>query len=51
LIASPSPDVLWLGIKIARAVGNQDNEASYAILLRKEYPDSAEAKMLMHNEK
>ncbi|MDX1915052.1 MAG: type IV pilus biogenesis/stability protein PilW [Methylophilus sp.] len=51
LVASPSPDVLWLGIKIARAVGNQDNEASYAILLRKQYPDSAEARMLMHNEK
>jgi type IV pilus assembly protein PilF len=51
LIAGPSPEVLWLGIKISRALGDKDNEASYAIQLRKQYPDSAETKLLISGQK
>lgn len=50
LIAAPSPEVLWLGIKIERVLGDKDNEASYAIQLRKQYPNSAEAQLLMNSQ-
>ena len=50
LIASPSPEVLWLGIKIERVLGDKDNEASYAIQLRKQYPNSAETQLLLNSQ-
>lgn len=49
LVAAPSPEVLWLGIKISRAIGDKDSEASYAIQLRKQYPNSPEAKQLIES--
>lgn len=51
LTVAAGPEVLWLGIKISRALDNKDNEASYAIQLRKQYPDSAETKMLISGQK
>jgi type IV pilus assembly protein PilF len=33
---------LWLGIRLARATGDKDAEASYALALRNLYPDSNE---------
>lgn len=51
LIASPSPEVLWLGIKIERVLGDKDNEASYAIQLRKQYPNSAETQLLLNSQR
>jgi type IV pilus assembly protein PilF len=51
LTVAASPTVLWLGIEISRALNNKDNEASYAIQLRKQYPDSAETKMLISGQK
>lgn len=50
LISSPSPESLWLGVKIERALGDKDNEASYAIQLRKLYPNSAEAQQLINGQ-
>ncbi len=50
LIAAPSPEVLWLGIKIERVLGDKDNEASYAIQLRKQYPNSAETQLLLNSQ-
>ena len=47
LIASPSPETLWLGIKIERIMGDKDNEASYALQLRQQYPKSEQAKLLL----
>jgi type IV pilus assembly protein PilF len=47
LIASPGPEVLWLGIRIARALGNKDDEASYALQLRRQYPDSPQTRLLL----
>lgn len=49
LIASPSPEVLWLGIKIERVLGDKDNEASYAIQLRKQYPNAPETQQLFNS--
>ncbi|MCX7627402.1 MAG: type IV pilus biogenesis/stability protein PilW [Methylophilaceae bacterium] len=42
----PTPEMLWLGIQIARAVGDKNAEASHALLLRNQFPDSEEAKTL-----
>jgi len=51
LLAAPSPEVLWLGIKIERVLGDKDNEASYAIQLRKQYPNSAETQLLLNSQR
>jgi type IV pilus assembly protein PilF len=51
LIASPSPETLWLGIKIARALGDKDSEASYALQLRQQYPSSEQTRMLLSGQK
>lgn len=47
LIAGQSPEVLWLGIKISRALGDRDAESSYALELRKQYPKSEQTKLLL----
>ncbi len=46
LIAAPTPEALWLGVKIERVMGDKDNEASYALQLRQQYPNSEQAKLL-----
>ncbi len=47
LLVGQSPDILWLGIKIARKLGDKDAESSYALALRKQYPNSEQAKLLL----
>jgi len=47
LINNPGPDTLWLGIRIERILGDRDAEASYALLLRKKYPNSEQTKALL----
>lgn len=47
LIASPSPETLWLGIKIERVLGGKDNVASYALQLRQQYPNSEQTRLLL----
>ena len=42
-----SARTLWLGIQIERALGNRDLEASYALQLEKNFPDSAQTKLLL----
>lgn len=51
LIASPSPQALWLGIKIERILGGRDNEASYALQLRQQFPDSEQTRLLLSGQK
>ena len=51
LVASPSPETLWLGIKIARALDDKNSEASYALQLRQQYPNSEQARMLLSGQK
>ena len=43
----PSAASAWLAFRIARHVGNRDDEARYLSLLRKKLPDSDEYKKLM----
>jgi type IV pilus assembly protein PilF len=47
LISNPGPEVLWLGIKIERILGDKDNEASYALQLRQQYPHSEQTRLLL----
>lgn len=47
LIAAPSPESLWLAIKIERILGGRDNEASYALQLRQQYPNSEQTSLLL----
>ncbi len=42
----PSPEALWLGIRIAREVKDHNAEASYGMLLRNKFPNSDQAKAL-----
>lgn len=43
----PTPDMLWLGVRIERVLGDRDAEASYSLLLRNKYPDSEQTKALL----
>jgi type IV pilus assembly protein PilF len=51
LVYYPGPETLWLGIKIARIMGDKDGEASYALQLRRQYPDSEQTRMLVSGQK
>jgi len=46
MLGNPTPEMLWLAIQIERVVGAKDEEASYALQLRRQYPDSEQAKLL-----
>ena len=51
LIGSPSPETLWLGIRIARVQGDKDAEASYALQLRQQYPNADQTRLLLSGQK
>ncbi len=46
--ASNTPKSLWLGIRICKELGYEDAVSSYALLLRNEYPDTEEARLLQN---
>ncbi len=46
MLGQPGPEMLWLAIQIEREVGGKDAEASYALQLRRQYPDSEQTKLL-----
>lgn len=48
VLARPGPEVLWLAVQIERAVGAKDAEASYALQLKNQYPDSDQAALLLN---
>lgn len=43
----PTAETLWQGLRIERAAGNRDAEASYASQLRRRFPQSRETSMLL----
>jgi len=47
LVASPTAEMLWLGVRIERILGDKDNEASYALQLRRQYPNSEQTRLLL----
>lgn len=40
LVKEPSPEALWLGLRIARKTGDRANEMSYETQLRRRFPNS-----------
>jgi type IV pilus assembly protein PilF len=47
LLTDPSAEMLWLAIQIERALGGKDAEASHALELRRKFPDSEQARLLL----
>lgn len=45
-VAPHTAESLWLGIRTERELGDQDQFASYALLLRAQFPDSEEVRLL-----
>jgi type IV pilus assembly protein PilF len=45
-VASYNAKTLWLGIKIERELGDNDTAASYKLLLKNNFPDSEEVRLL-----
>lgn len=45
-VAPAGPEVLWLGVRISRRLDDRNSEASYALQLRRNFPDSKEARAL-----
>jgi type IV pilus assembly protein PilF len=43
----PSAEVLWLGLRTERKLGDTDSEASYAAQLREKFPESPETRALL----
>ena len=46
-LAPPSPESLWLGVRLERKLGDRAQEAAYALQLRKRFPDSKEAQLML----
>lgn len=46
----PTPQSLWLGVRVERELGNRKAAASYAQILTTRFPDSAEARSLRKGE-
>lgn len=43
---NPTPEILWLGVRIERKLGDRSSETSYAQMLRQRYPISKENQAL-----
>lgn len=48
--ARHTPKSLWLGVRICKELGYKDDMSSYALLLRNQFPDTKEAKMLAESQ-
>ena len=46
----PTPEMLWLGVRIERNLGGSDAESSYRNLLKNKYPNSSETKAMLSGE-
>ena len=46
-VAPAGAEVLWLGVRIERRLGDHNSEASYALQLRNKFPESKEARALL----
>ena len=46
-VATQSASTLWLGIRLAHALGDQDAVASYKLLLKRKFPDSIQTRQLL----
>lgn len=44
------PQALWLGVRVSRAQGERENEASYGAQLRRDFPESPEVRLLLEGQ-
>ncbi len=49
LLSRQTPKSIWLGIRVSEKMGDEDNLASYKLLLRNQYSDSDEARLLQES--
>jgi type IV pilus assembly protein PilF len=49
-VSKHTPQTLWLGIRIARALNDDNTESSYTTLLRSQFPDAEEVQLLNASE-
>lgn len=48
-VARPTPESLWLGIRVERVLGDKDALASYGLMLKNSFPDAAETKLYLES--
>lgn len=46
-VTAATAEVLWLGVRVERRLGDRTSEASYALQLRNRFPNSREARALL----
>ena len=46
-VAQPTAETLWLAVRVERRLGDRNSEASYAMQLRRQFPESKEASALL----
>ena len=46
-LAPPTAESLWLGVRLERKLGDRTQEGAYGLQLRKRFPDSNEARLLL----
>jgi len=49
-VEDPTAEQLWLGVRIERRAGDRNAAASYAVQLRKRYPEARETQLMMQGE-
>lgn len=49
-VAKPTPQSLWLGIRIERELGDKNAVSSYSLYLKSSFPDTDEARLLRESE-
>jgi type IV pilus assembly protein PilF len=47
VMTQPKPENLWLSVQIARKLGLREEESSFSLQLRRMYPDSEQAQLLL----
>lgn len=47
MVSNPTPEMLWLAIRIERVLGDKNAESSYILLLKSKYPNSDQTKALL----
>lgn len=48
-VARPTPESLWLGIRVERVLGDKDALASYGLMLKNSFPDAPETKLYLES--
>lgn len=49
-LTPPTAESLWLGVRLERRLGDRAQEAAYGLQLRKRFPDSDEARLLLRGQ-